>query len=349
MLRLTLVGPVLVFSTVALAAHLQAAEEQSTVGLHSLPSVELSALSSPDPNPLGAEALALRPEQWKHGETEHFIYHFIHGYVATPVSVEAEFCFRVISEQLDQETIAAARSAKSHIYIFEKPEDWQLFQARAALEPWTGGIHSQGSLFIVRDPANKFANNSLGHEIAHLVLFRLYQQPLPLWLNEGFAEYSSRVARASYQRARNYIAHPRSAPIPREQLIPLARLTAMDGYPSSDITVFYGESERLVRFLVAVNRRRFSLCSTPSLEAKALTAHCRAATPVASSTSTRWKRSLPVTPLRPPKRSARQTNLRAFRCQSWQDSASVSGVLKTDEDKSSRSPHGQSLRRRRVR
>jgi hypothetical protein len=257
MLRLTLVSPVLVFSTVALAAHLQAAEEQSTVGLHSLPSVELSALSSPDPNPLGAEALALRPEQWKHGETEHFIYHFIHSYVATPVSVEAEFCFRVISEQLDQETIAAARSAKSHIYIFEKPEDWQLFQARAALEPWTGGIHSQGSLFIVRDPANKFANNSLGHEIAHLVLFRLYQQPLPLWLNEGFAEYSSRVARASYQRARNYIAHPRSAPISREQLIPLARLTAMDGYPSSDITVFYGESERLVRFLVAVNRAAF--------------------------------------------------------------------------------------------
>ena len=83
------------------------------------------------------------------------------------------------------------------------------------------------------------------------------QRPLPLWLNEGFAEYASRLARASYQRARNYVAHPRSVPIPQEQLIPLAQLTAIRAYPSGDITVFYGESERLVRFLVAVDRAAF--------------------------------------------------------------------------------------------
>jgi len=256
MLRLSLLLPVLCLWMLALASPLAAAEEDSIVGLHSLPEMEFSELSNPDPNPLGARALALHPEQWKHGETEHFIYHFIHSYVATPVAVEAEFCWRAISQQLGQETIGA-EDAKSHIYIFEKPEDWQRFQKTAELEPWTGGIHSQGSLFIVRDPAYRFTNNSLGHEIAHLVLFRLYQRPLPLWLSEGFAEYASRVARASYQRARNYIAHPRSAPISREQLIPLAQLTAMSAYPSGDIAVFYGESERLVRFLVAIDRTAF--------------------------------------------------------------------------------------------
>ncbi len=257
MIRRKLLLSLLVLFLLACAGHLEAAEEESVVGLHSLPEVEFSRLSNPDLNPLGAQALALHPEQWKHGETEHFVYHFIHSYVATPVSVEAEFCFRVITEQLGQEAMQAAGGAKSHIYIFEKPEDWQVFQGRAALEPWTGGIHSQGSLFIVRDPAYKFANNSLGHEIAHLLLHRIYPRPLPLWLNEGFAEHSSRVARASYQRARNYIAHPRSAPIPREQLIRLAQLTAMTGYPSGDIAVFYGESERLVRFLLAADRTAF--------------------------------------------------------------------------------------------
>jgi len=256
MLRLTFLGLVSAFALFALPSQLSAGEEETVTGLHSLPEVEFSALSSPDPNPLGAQALALHPEQWKHGETEHFIYHFVHSYVATPVSVEAEFCFRVVTEQLVQETIAAG-SAKSHIYIFEKPADWLAFQSRAELEPWTGGIHSQGSLFIVRDPAYKFTNNSLGHEIAHLVLFRIYQRPPPLWLNEGFAEYTSRLARASYQRARNYIAHPHSAPIPHEQLIPLARLTAIGAYPSGDIAVFYRESERLVRFLVGVDRTAF--------------------------------------------------------------------------------------------
>lgn len=234
-----------------------AAEEEQPSGLKALPEVEFSALSSPDQNPLGGRALALHPQEWRHGETEHFIYHFIHSYVATPISVEAEFCFRVIAEELGPET-SASPAAKSHIYIFEKPDDWKAFQADARLEPWTGGIHSRGSLFIVRDPAYRFADNSLGHEIAHLMLFRRYQHPLPRWLDEGFAEYTSRVARASYQRARNYVAAPYSPSVPPGQFIPLAQLVTMVDYPpASQISAFYHESERLVRFLVAADRTAF--------------------------------------------------------------------------------------------
>ncbi len=214
-------------------------------------------MSQPDPNPLGAQALAIRPQEWKHGETEHFVYHFFHTYVATPVSVESEFHFRVIARELGLATMPGA-AAKSHIYIFERADDWKLFQTHAHLEPWTGGIHSRGSLFVVRDPAYRFANNSLGHEIAHLVLFRVYGHPLSLWLEEGFAEYVSRVTRASYQRARNYLAHPRSESVAADRLIPLSQLTAFENYPAStQIDVFYGESERLVRFLVAANPAGF--------------------------------------------------------------------------------------------
>lgn len=232
-------------------------QEEAAPGLASLPEVAFAAISQPDPNPIGAEALAIRPQEWKHSETEHFIYHFVHSYVATPISVEAEFHFRVIAQQLGRETIPGG-SAKSHIYIFEKAQDWKLFQSRARLEPWTGGIHSRGSLFIVRDPAYRFANNSLGHEIAHLVLFRVYQRALPLWLEEGFAEYVSRVTRASYQRARNYLARPRSESINGERLLPLSQLTALADYPASgQIEIFYDESERLVRFLVATSPAGF--------------------------------------------------------------------------------------------
>jgi hypothetical protein len=224
-------------------------ESEGTAGLNALPEVEFKALSQLDWNPLGARALAIRPLDWKHAETEHFIYHFVHSYVATPISVEAEFNFRVIAQELGLETMPGV-AGKSHIYIFEKPEDWKIFQGNAHLEPWTGGIHSSGSLFIVRDPSYKFANNSLGHEIAHLILFRVYQRPLPRWLDEGFAEYVSRVARASYQRARNYNARPHSQSLPADQLIPLSRLTTLADYPASDqIAVFYHESERLIRFL----------------------------------------------------------------------------------------------------
>src|ERR1700686_1212551 len=81
----------------------------------SLGEVDIAQLSERDPNPLGEKALAIHPEQWKHGETEHFIYHFVHPYVATPVSVEAEFHYRVVAKELERDQ--PATDTKSHIYI----------------------------------------------------------------------------------------------------------------------------------------------------------------------------------------------------------------------------------------
>ena len=231
------------------------AEDLPVTGLSALPEVEFSHLSQRDPNPLGEKALAINPEQWKHGETEHFIYHFVHSYVVTPISVEAEFHYRVVAKELEREQPSG--DTKSHIYIFERPEDWQQFQAFGNLEKWTGGIHSQGSLFIQRNPAYKFTNNVLGHEIAHLILHRFYSDGVPCWLNEGFAQYVSKGAHASYQRARGYIAKPHSQAIAAQDLIPIAALVAMTHPPSDRVEIFYDESERLVRFLALTDKPSF--------------------------------------------------------------------------------------------
>src|SRR5205823_3518578 len=171
------------------------------------------------------------------------------SYVATPVSVEAEFHYRVIVKELEREQLTT--DIKSHIYIFERPDEWQQFQTFGNLEPWTGGIHSQGSLFIQRNPAYKFSNNSLGHEIVHLVMHRFYSDGIPCWLSEGFAQYISKSAHASYQRARGYVAKPHSSAIAPQDLIPFAALFAATSPPSNRVETFYDESERVVRFLAA--------------------------------------------------------------------------------------------------
>ena len=219
--------------------------------LNTLPEVEFSRLSQRDPNPLGEKALTLHPEQWKHGETEHFIYHFVSGYVVTPISMEAEFYYRVVAMELQREQVAAATDTKSHIYVFERPSDWQQFQTLGQLEKWSGGIHSKGSLFLLRDSQYRFSGNTLGHEIAHLVLYRFYGDGIPCWLNEGFAQYVSKSARASYLRTRGYDAKPRSRAISPHDFIPLAALVAMTHPPADRVEVFYDESERLVRFLAS--------------------------------------------------------------------------------------------------
>jgi hypothetical protein len=231
------------------------AQDQAASRLNSLPEIEFSQLSQRDPNPLGEKALAIHPEQWKHGETEHFIYHFVHSYVVTPVSVEAEFHYRVVAKELERDQ--PSTDTKSHIYIFERPEDWQQFQTFGQLEKWTGGIHSAGSLFIQRDPRYKFSGNVLGHEIVHLVMHRFYTDGIPCWLDEGLAQYISKGAHASYQRARGYISKPHSQSIGAGDLIPIVTLVAITHPPSDRVETFYDESERLVRFLASTDKRSF--------------------------------------------------------------------------------------------
>jgi hypothetical protein len=161
----------------------------------------------------------------------------------------------VIAKELEREQPPG--DIKSHIYIFEDPEQWQQFQTFGKLEPWTGGIQSQGSLFIQRNPKYKFANNALGHEIVHLIVHRFYSERVPCWLNEGLAQYISKTATASYDRARGYIAKPHSDAISPEELIPLSTLVAMTSPPNDHVATFYDESERLVRFLASTDKPAF--------------------------------------------------------------------------------------------
>lgn len=226
-------------------------------GLNGLTEVQLSRLSDSNVSPLGKAALAIRPAEWKHAETTNFIYHFFHGFVATPVSVEAEFYYRIIAKEMERDTSQWER--KSHIYIFEKPEDWRAFQSKARLDPWTGGIHAGGDLFIQRNPEFKFKGHTLGHEVAHLVVHRFFGSGVPLWLDEGYAEYASIRGYASFMRAQNYLSKPVDSLVPAADYLPLKTLTSMLGYPEDvrQVSPFYHESERLVRFLSATNKQQF--------------------------------------------------------------------------------------------
>ena len=224
-------------------------------GLNGLTDVPLSDLTQQDDNPLGKAALALHPDDWKHAEGEHFIYHYVRRFVATRISVEAEFNFRVVAKELAREEPASDR--KSHIYIFDRPEDWREFQKVGGLEQWTGGIQSSGSLFIQRDPSYKFSGHTLGHEVAHLLIYRYYGRNIPTWLNEGFAEYVSRNSRASYQRARGYLSKPHSSSLGPDEFIPLGQLMILPQAPNGHVDTYYDETERLVRFLAHADHARF--------------------------------------------------------------------------------------------
>ena len=217
----------------------------------------LSQISDSSIGILGQKALQIHENDWKHAETAHFVYHYFDSFIANPVAVEAEFYYRMISKELDKDTTQWER--KCHIYIFEQDEDWHQFQKVGGLEPWSGGIHSQGQLFIQRNPQRKFKGNSLAHEVTHLVVHRFYGEGIPLWLDEGFAEYAASRWYASFYRMRGYNARPRSASVAPDSYLTVNALTSLVSYPQQDneVLTFYAESERLVRFLSVADKQGF--------------------------------------------------------------------------------------------
>jgi len=206
---------------------------------------------------LGFRALTIRKADWKHAESAHFVYHFFQSFVAAPVSVEAEFFYSIVAKELGKDTSQWPK--KCHIYIFDKAEDWDSFRIAGQLDPWTGGLCAGGELFIPRIAESKWKGDTLGHEVTHLVVFRFFGIGIPLWLNEGFAEYAASRGYASFWRARGYSARPKSQAVNPAKWIPIADLTGLTNYPVdvTQVHTFYNESERVVRYLSSVDKPGF--------------------------------------------------------------------------------------------
>ena len=232
------------------------AEQAPAIG--ALPEVQFEKLTDRTLTRLGQKAITVRRGEWKHGETAHFVYHFFDRPMASAVAVEAEFYYRVIAGELGRDTALWER--KCHLFLFDDEADWKLFQKFGGLDPWTGGIHGEGALFIRRNPGWQAENATLPHEITHLVLYRFFGQGIPLWLNEGFAEYAAARCRAAFYRARGFSARPHATPVKAGQYIALGELTGATGYPEDETQViaFYEESQKLVRFLCAADRKAFT-------------------------------------------------------------------------------------------
>ncbi len=241
----------LLLAAFSVAVH---AEPPSPTG--ALTQIPFEKLSERPTTALSQQALAQK-KNWLHAETEHFIYHFTDAPTAAAVSVEAEFAYRVIAAELGRDTAKWER--KCHVFLFHDEKDWTAFKMVGSLDRWSGGIHSQGTLFLHRNAGWMAQDQTLPHEISHLVFERFVGSGVPLWLNEGFADYAAGRVQAAFYRARGYVAKPRAQAVPEALYLPVAKLIEAATYPADEAAVgaFYDESEKLVRFLSGADKRAF--------------------------------------------------------------------------------------------
>lgn len=204
-------------------------------------------LSDKDISPQAKLALSIEPEKWQHAETPHFIYHFMDDKKAELVYTHAEVYYRWIKELFGVDEDSWKK--KSHIFVFTDKPLWDDFTSRAKPNSKMEAFTTGWELFIYMNPYWLSPIKSLSHEITHIIIFRFLDGPIPLFLNEGIAEFIGYKAAALKADGDEYRIRTISL-IPEKDFIPVERLIEITSYPDSNIEVFYRESELAVRFLI---------------------------------------------------------------------------------------------------
>ena len=212
-----------------------------------IPVIEPEGLSDKDMSPTGKAALSFDKDLWKHAESAHFVYHFTDNKEAETIYINAEVYYEWIKELFGVKE--DKWSKKNHIFIFSDEKVWKEFNGRIKSKMEGDAFTNGWELFIYRNPYWLAPKRSLAHEITHVVIFRFLDGPLPLFLNEGFAEFISARALAMQLQKSEYEIRPLQL-IAESEFIPLKELINMDSYPQGRTDVFYRESGLLARFLI---------------------------------------------------------------------------------------------------
>lgn len=215
-----------------------------------------------------------RRYKWKHLQTEHFVVHYEQKIFASRVARMGEQFYEAIASDLPnlRDRVSPARS---HIFIFRDARDWQTLRAeRAGLSEWAASF-VVGRTMYLQEVGTSVSDKMemLAHEMTHLVFNRFLPLRLPLWMNEGLAEYYGEFA---YRAARGIGQSKGNSFPPMRKWMPLETVLTAQTYPASrhEVTHFYKASKYVIGFL----RLRFSqeqwntfldrvLAGTPALTA----------------------------------------------------------------------------------
>jgi len=227
----------------------QGEDEASPPGVYHLKLAPLEELSERTVSRQGDMALSTKSITWQHSESDHFIFHTEAGFAVTQLVGVAEWSYAEIKKDMGITQDSFER--KCQVYVFLNQPAWQHFVGEGRMESWTGGWCTGRELFFWSRPNFKFQGTTLPHEMTHLVLHRFVAGDIPLWLNEGLAEFEGFRLYRTYLKERNYTLQNVRDRLNRDQYIPLDTLTSAVDYPrtTDEVTAFYTESERLISFL----------------------------------------------------------------------------------------------------
>lgn len=205
-------------------------------------------LADRDLSPLGRVVMRGNTRAWTHAESDRFIFHTAKESLLGRVAHEADWCFDEIGRRLD----LSEPPQRARFFIFDSVSEWQQYIQASARGRASVAAHVGREVYIRRAPEDRTQFVDLAHELVHLRLWQEYGSGIPLWLDEGLAEYVGwQVAAAYYLRHRELRLYRDFERIAEEQWLPWDLFFALRYYPedAERNRVFYRQSYQLVRYL----------------------------------------------------------------------------------------------------
>jgi hypothetical protein len=196
-----------------------------------------------------AASTAMAADEWKVEKSEHFVVRYQHDPAfATQVARTAEEAYDRITRELDFTRYGGFWLWDKRVRIDVYPQrDRYLQQTHAP--PWSGGKADYvGRTITTFEGSQAFLQSILPHEMTHLIFreFIGFRSGIPLWLDEGVAQWEDRSTRAK-------VAEITAQLYQQHRLLSLAALTGTDIRRASGMDAaagFYAQSASLVGFMI---------------------------------------------------------------------------------------------------
>lgn len=196
----------------------------------------------------GSSSPAATPE-WQVVKGKHFlVYYSTNSAFAEKVSSKAEEYYSGIASELGFEKADNfwLWDKRVKIYIYSSRDGFA--NATGAPDWATGKAVTSRREIHTFSGDNSFTESVLPHEMTHLIFreFTGFKEEVPLWLNEGLAQWEEPAKRKELVRiARDMVARNRYIPLPAMTSVDVKKLVAA-GNPGE----FYAQAASLVGYLI---------------------------------------------------------------------------------------------------
>lgn len=227
--------------------------------------------------------------QWQHRQTQNFIIYFQESDQSKIVSDKAEYWREKIAFDLDY-IKAIEWPKKCEAFIVPDQDKWNAFLEEVEkAQDLIGGFYvpdHPGEIFLCA-LSLPYLSVAFPHELTHLIFSDFAKgRSIPLWLNEGLANYESGMT--------SYYNGTLREKIKEGRFISVENLVSMKDYPreKEQIELFYAESEKIVEFLITqYGRDLFAKFAQAIINGVSFEEALRQAFPVSFRTSERFNKS----------------------------------------------------------